>query len=358
MIDVMHVISGLGTGGAETMLVQLARRLRDRGLSQHVVSLTSRDELVGELVSAHISTTILDAGSIVALPSAMTSIIRLVNELRPRTLQGWMYHGNLGAIWGHMMCRGRRERALYWNLRASNMDEKRYGSVIRWSSIVSPFVDVAVVNSQAGADFHRQRGFRPRYSLVIDNGIDTVKYCPNQSLRSQVRLELGIAPDAVVAIKVARVDPMKDHANFLAAMAKLPEIYGLLIGSGTTDLILPANVKALGLKRDTERYLAASDIVVSTSAFGEGFSNVLAEGMSAGLVPVSTAVGDSPRIVGEAGWIVEPGDPVAIAKAIAHVAGLKPSERRARGEAARQRIVENFTLDRAVDNFARLYARS
>lgn len=356
MIDVMHVISGLGTGGAETMLVQLAGRLRDRGLVQHVVGLTMQGELVAELKRAQIGATVLGVGSAASLPGAMTSIVSLVNELRPRIIQGWMYHGNLGAMCGHFFSRGRRERALYWNLRASNMDERRYGSIIRWSSIVSPLVDVVVANSQAGADFHRARGFRPKRSVVIDNGIETGRFCRDTAVRDQVRRELGIAQDAIVAVKVARVDLMKDHANFLAAMQSLPEVCGLLIGSGTTDLVLPANVKALGLRRDSERYLAASDIVVSTSAFGEGFSNVIAEGMSAELIPVATAVGDAARIVGETGWVVEPCNPAAIAEAIGQVAALSPDQRRQKGEAARRRIVENFTLERAVDNFARLYA--
>ena len=86
---------------------------------------------------------------------------------------------------------------------------------------------------------------------------------------------------------------MKDHATFLAAMAELPSLTGVMVGEGTSELAAPPNVRALGRRRDTPALYAAADIVASTSAFGEGFSNVIAEGMSAGLVPVATDVGDA-----------------------------------------------------------------
>ena len=95
--------------------------------------------------------------------------------------------------------------------------------------------------------------------------------------------------------------------------------------------------------------------VASTSAFGEGFSNVIAEGMSVGLVPVATDVGDARRIVGDAGSIVAPRDPQAFAIALQEVAALPDAERRRRGLVARERIGANFTLERTADAFAQLY---
>jgi glycosyltransferase involved in cell wall biosynthesis len=155
---------------------------------------------------------------------------------------------------------------------------------------------------------------------------------------------------------------MKDHGNFLRAMGKIlaqaPSVIGVMAGAGTQDLAAPPNVRALGLRRDTARLYAAGDIVASTSAFGEGFSNVIAEGMSAALMPVVTDVGDARRIVGDTGWVVAPRDSDAFAAAIAQAAELPPAERQRRGLAARARIAANFTLAQAVDAFARLYAEA
>lgn len=119
-----------------------------------------------------------------------------------------------------------------------------------------------------------------------------------------MRKELGLSFDAVVAIHVARVNSMKDHESFLAAMAEVPNVEGLLAGAGTESLSVPTNAKALGLRRDVNRLYAAADVVVSTSVYAEGFSNIIAEGMSCGLVPFTTDAGDARLIVGDVGRII------------------------------------------------------
>ncbi len=356
MTDVLHIITGLGMGGAEAMLVQLTSALQRRGISQHVISLTSYDERAADLRASGIGLTVLDGGAPAMRLNTVWNLVRITNHLKPRIIQGWMYHGNLAASFCHYVCRERRRRRLLWNLRASNMDEKRYGRLLRLSALVSRSVDVVVANSQAGADFHRAYGYRPKRFEVIDNGINTERFRPDAELRKMIRAELGIADDAVVAINIARVDPMKDHAMFLAAMEKVPRLTGIIAGKNTETLQVPPNVRALGIRRNTESLFAGADIVASTSAFGEGFSNVIAEGMSAGLVPVATDVGDAKRIIGDTGAIVAPGDPAAFASALAAVAMLPESERRRRGLEARARIVQHFTLEKAVEAYAALYA--
>jgi glycosyltransferase involved in cell wall biosynthesis len=356
MIDIMHVITGIGRGGAETTLVQLATSLQTRGLSQHVVSLGPQDALAPELRAADIDVTMLGADSVLSASGAMASLVVLVNRLQPRVLQGWMYHGNLAATFCHAVAGGLRSRKLFWNLRASNMDNDRYGRVIWLNSLLSRVPKVVIANSEAGAAFHRGRGFRPKRMIVIGNGIDIDRFRPDPTQRQRLRAELGIAEDALVVVHVARVDPMKDHDNFIAAMAKVPTITGLMVGDGTQELRVPPNVRALGVRPAAEVPYAAADIVASTSAFGEGFSNAIAEGMSAGLVPVATDVGDARRIIADTGFVVPPRDPQAFAAATSRVAALSAAERRNRSQAARERIAGNFTLARSVDAYTQLYA--
>ena len=343
-------------GGAERNLVQIAEMLRARDMAQHVVCAAPRGIWADELEARGIPVTILGIRSKADVPRALLRLWRLIDHLRPRVLQGWMYHGNLLAACAHRVAGG-RERRLFWNLRASNMNEGGYGSILRWSARLSAWPDIVLANSKTGLDFHIAQGFRPRMTEVIPNGIDTDKFRPSPGLRSQLRAELGIPDDAFVAVHVARVDPMKDHATFLAGIAAHPYLYGLLVGAGTEKLSVPKNVRALGLRRDADRLYVGADIVVSTSAFGEGFSNVLAEGMSAGLVPIATDVGDAQSIMGDTGYLVPPRNSDALAKTIGLEAKCEPTERKSRGMIARARIVENFALTRATDRYHNLYLR-
>ena len=355
---ILHVISGLGTGGAEAMLVQVACALQRRGLPQHVVNLGDRAENALLLETGGVGVTDLGLTGLVGLPSALLKLRSLIAAHRPSVVHGWMYHGNLVAALGHRVAPGWRGRRLFWGLRASNMDVARYGRINRLSALLSRWPDVVIANSAAGARFHMGLGYRPRMLEIVPNGIDCDRFRPDEQLRGVVRAELGIAPDAVVAIHVARVDAMKDHSTFLAAMQRVPQVTGLLVGKGTDELPLPANVRALGLRGDVQQLYCAADIVVSSSAFGEGFSNVLAEGMAAGLIPVATDVGDAGAIVGETGAIVPPRDAGALSNAIAAAAGLPIGERRARAIAARARIEGQFTIENAIEAYARLYCQT
>jgi glycosyltransferase involved in cell wall biosynthesis len=100
---------------------------------------------------------------------------------------------------------------------------------------------------------------------------------------------------------------------------------------------------------------AAADFVVSSSRFGEGFSNVLAEGMACGLPAVATDVGDAKLIVGDTGVVVRPESPDALAAAIRTLAAESAPLRAERGRKARARIVENFAMPHAVQRYVDLY---
>jgi glycosyltransferase involved in cell wall biosynthesis len=353
MTRVMHVISGLDTGGAEAFLVQLAAGLKARGFAQDVVSVTTLGAHAATLQSHGIAVHTLDVGSFPGAMAAVGRLAALVRKTRPDVMQGWMYYGDLFAALTNRIVPGHRR--LYWNLRASDTVEGGYGRLVRINAKLSGWPDLVIANSQTGLDFHLRHGYRPRASDVIPNGVDTARFRPDPADRAALRRELGIPDEALVAIHVARLNPMKDHASFLKAMAALPQMRGLLVGAGTETLDLPGNVGALGLRGDVERLNRCADIVVSSSAFAEGFSNVLAEGMSSGLVPVATDVGDARLIVGDTGQVVPIRDPEALAKALSEEAGRSDLDRRK--AAARARMVENFTLERAVERFAALYAQ-
>ena len=355
MIAVLHVISGLATGGAETTLVQLASALQARGMPQHVISVGNRGAYADELERHGVTVSTLGIGSLFGGPVGLLRLMRQMRRLQPHLVQGWMYHGNIMAAVALRFVQGRTNRRLMWNLRASNMESARYGWLIRLCAMTSTWPDVVIANSQAGVDFHLGRGFRPRHIELIANGIDTEKFKPNPHARSAIRAELGIPMDAPLFIHAARVDPMKDHDAFLIAMEGLPNVYGVMVGAGTPKLRPLPNVYALGLRHDIERLYAAADIVVSTSAFGEGFSNAIAEGMSAGLVPIATDVGDVRLIIGDIGRIVARRDPAALAAAIAAEAVISSNERKTRGALARERILSQFSLAQAVDAYERLY---
>jgi glycosyltransferase involved in cell wall biosynthesis len=346
-------------GGAEGMLARLLTaepRLADAII---VVSLLPGESHAERLRQAGITVHQLDFGSARGIASGLVRLARLIARSKPDIVQGWMYHGDLAALVA-LVLSGRRQRTrLVWGIRCSEVDLRAYGRglrlVVRACTALSRWPDVVTANSVAGLKSHLRLGYRPRRTEVIANGIEVERFKPDGAARAALRRELGIAADAVVLAHVARVDPMKDHAGLRTALLQLPEVTALLIGRGTEKLPAAPNVHRLGRRDDVERLLAAADIVVSSSAFGEGFANVLAEGMACGLPAVATDVGDARAIVGDSGLIVPPRDPRALAAAIREIAREEAATRSERGARARARIVENFAMNRAVGRFAELY---
>jgi glycosyltransferase involved in cell wall biosynthesis len=152
---------------------------------------------------------------------------------------------------------------------------------------------------------------------------------------------------------------MKDHATFLRAAAKLvsgvPNLRVVIVGDGDNALRtrLTEQATALGLmqhivwhgpEHDMPRLYPALDVLCLTSAWGEGFPNVVGEAMACGVPCVVTDVGDAAHVVGEAGRVVPPENPAAIAAAVRALLNLPRDERRRLGHAARQRIIDVFSV--------------
>lgn len=355
----MHVISGLGIGGAEAMLVSLVAAKQRLGQSQHVVSLTSGGAHARTLRELGVSVDELGFRANRPPIRQLLDLVRLIRRVRPALVQSWMYHADIAATLALGLSGRRRETRLVWGIRCSDMDLQRYSIglrlAVRLSAWLSPLPDAVVANSHAGLAFHLGHGYRPRRTAVIHNGIDVDRFQPDPATRGALRAELGIAEDRFIAICVARVDPMKDHDLLLRTAARLPDITFVLVGAGTQALKVPDNVLALGRRLDVPRLLMMADAVVSASAYGEGFSNALAEGMACGLVPVATDVGDSAIILGPVGVIVPPRNDDAFTAAIAGLRDEPAADRAVRAAAARRRIVDSFSLPRAVETFDRLH---
>ena len=258
-----------------------------------------------------------------------------------------MYYGDLAALVALVLSRRRQDTAgLEHSLFRDGF--RRYGVglrlVVKACAVLSRWPDLVTTNSSAGLKSIWAWAIARAVQEVVANGIDVEEFKPDPAARAAVRTELGISGDAAVLAHVARVDPMKDHESFLAAMAEC-RTCGNVGRPGMENLPAALNVLRLGPRTDVARLFAAADIVVSSSAFGEGFSNVLAEGMACGLPPVATDVGDAKFIVGDTGVIVPPGTRSACG-GDPEMGGERAAARAERGAKARARIVANSRCHR------------
>ena len=207
-------------------------------------------------------------------------------------------------------------------------------------------------------------GIAPARVLVVPNGLS-----PDQPRSGHdVRAELGIGPDDPVVGSVTRLCPQKSPELLVGAAARLrPDFPGLrllIAGEGpdrarvealVAELGLGDAVHLLGLRDDVPDLLAAIDVAVSSSAW-EGSPLAVLEYMEAALPLVATRVGGVPELIedGVHGRLVAPGDPAALASAIAEL--LRDRRRGAEmGLRARERRRREFDLGATVSRLERLY---
>jgi glycosyltransferase involved in cell wall biosynthesis len=366
MLTIMHLITGLEIGGAERMLAQLARRADRRRFRSVVVSMTGPGKIGPQLEAAGIAVRSLDLRRGVPDPRGVLRLVRLLRAIRPDVLQTWLYHADL---LGLLVKRLGQPGRLVWNLRCTDMaDTAGLCRVLAWGSAVP---DAVIVNSRAGQRYHEALGYRPRRSVLIPNGFDTGALRPDAEARKRGRAALRIPQDAFAVLLPARYHPMKDHGNFLAAAARLAgahrNVHFALAGSGIVaanrglaDVVashgLGERITLLGERRDLDTLYPAFDIVTLSSAFGEGFPNVLGEAMACAVPCVATDVGDAAAIIADCGVVVPSRDPEALAAGWESLIALGEEERAALGARARARIVEHYDVARMVARFEDLYA--
>jgi glycosyltransferase involved in cell wall biosynthesis len=158
--------------------------------------------------------------------------------------------------------------------------------------------------------------------------------------------------------------------NLLRAAAILQasghDLHLVMIGKGITEtdrLLVSAihdhglggRVSLFGERLDIAELTPAVDIACLSSAWGEGFPNVLGEAMACGVPCVTTAVGDAAWVVAEGGRSVPARDPQALSDAIRHIMELEPESRRRIGKAERQRVLEHFSLAAIDRQYTGLY---
>ena len=211
-------------------------------------------------------------------------------------------------------------------------------------------------------------GIPARRIQVIYNGVRLADFASNPTLRATVRSNLGIGPNAAVAIQVARLDAVKDHGTALRAARRIktvrPDFQLLLVGEGPERtkieqeidaLELRGTARLLGLRTDVQSLLSVADVFLLTS-ISEGIPVTLIEAMAARLPVVSTDVGGIREVVspGVTGWLAPARDDELLA---AHLLRLfeKPEEVSRMIQAGETRARQLFSEQQMHSAYAQLF---
>jgi glycosyltransferase involved in cell wall biosynthesis len=368
---VLHVISGLHRGGAETQLCRILGAMDRRRFEPAVVALLPGGAVHADLEALGVQVWCAGMRTAANGPWAMVQLARLIRRVRPDVVQGWMYHGNLAASLGAVLARW--HCPVLWNVRNSlhhlDADERSTVALIRIGAWCSTGPARIVYNAHTSAEQHEAIGYGRHGRTVIPNGYDCDMFRPVAGARDDVRRELRLPASAPLVGLVGRYHGKKGHDVFLEAashiVAERPDVHFVLAGRDVdhrnrrlvarmATLGITAHVHVLGERHDLPRLYSALD-VLSTASFNEGSPGVVGEAMACGTPCVVTDVGDSACVVGDTGIVVPPGQPAELARAWGKLLAIPFDDRRALGHRARRHIEEHFSLASTARQYETLY---
>jgi len=368
-MKVLHVIVGLGDGGAERSLYKLVSA--DAENNHTVVSLTTEGKY-GSLLRRRGLTLVSLRWSPLRGFVAFLRLVSIIRRERPDAVHTWMPHASL---LGSAAARLARCPKIFWSIRASDYGRgvKTWPTrlIVRLLGFASSRLPrkIFVVGARALKQ-HVAIGFSPAKMVLAPNGYKTPEQVGSSARKGLPWADKQLHEEVTLGM-VARYHPQKDHATFLESLSIVADansnfscfLAGDGVGYDNAALVaelerfgLSNKVKLLGQLPDPQELYSKLDLHILSSSYGEGFPNVVAESMLAAVPNIVTDVGDSAEIVSDTGWVVEPGSAEGLAAGIRAAMNLTFQERQEKGKKARGRILNNYSLEKMVAAHLEEYA--
>jgi glycosyltransferase involved in cell wall biosynthesis len=376
-IRILHVIPGLGHGGAEHQLLMNIEHLDSAKFESHVYNLHDRTILAPALEEAGAKVHSGVVSGRLAAPRRLWKLTRLVRELKPDLIHtsnvvGEMYGGLAGRmtgvpVVGTLTNTSDRAVRLADNPHLNSFKLNTVG-FLRRQLVRRTHRRHIAISKHVGESAIKELGIRPDRISVIYRGIDSKQSEADSNDIAELRRELGLDDGAHVILTVGRLVPQKGQRYLVDAMPAVIEQYPgsvlLIVGIGfleeklksqVSELGLEKHVRFLGRREDVPALMQLADTFVFPSLF-EGLGVSLLEACDSGTAIVATNTGPIPEIIrhGETGLLVPPADHESLAAAILEL--MDDSELGARlAEAAANRVRREFTIDRAAGMLSDFY---
>jgi len=361
-LRVMFVITSMPVGGAETLLVEVIRRMDRSRFAPELCCLKYLGPL-GEVLAEEIPA----FTGLLAQKYDFAVLWRLTKLMRQRQIDAVVTVGTGGdkMFWGRLAARAAGVPVICSALHSTGLPDH----VELPNRLLAPITDAFIgVAEPHGRYLIEHEGCPARKVRVIPNGVDLERFHPRWP-QSTVQQELTIAPGTPVVGIVAALRPEKNHELFLQAAAlvrkELPETQFLIVGDGPQrekleslagELSLTGAVRFLGTRSDVPQLLSLVDVLLITSHMEANPISIL-EAMACEKPVIATRVGSIPETVldGKTGYLVAPGNAAELADRVVELL-VHPDRAATMGRAGREHVIAAWSIDRTVAGYQDLIA--
>lgn len=359
---ILHLITGLNTGGAEMMLYKISK-YRSRKIEYKVLSLTTLGPISDKIRSTGVPVESLGlTKNPISLLKAF-KLFKIINMFKPDIIQTWLYHSDLiGAIAGLIT-----NTPVYWNIRQEKVSLK----LNKWSTVAVfklcsflSFVPKRIIScSKRAQEFHIENGFSKDKFELVYNGFELDAFTPPSTGQLKENFEKKLV------IHVGRYAPLKNQIGFIEVASKIKdqipeavfEMYGDNVDNKNPYLDqaikkhknLQGSIFLRGRTDSPQELYKKSSLLISTS-FSEGFSNTIGEAMASALPVIGTFAGDTEFIIDNDKLVFQPTDYIGIAGEASRIMKDFNTFSHISGE-ARNKIEERFNITEITKKYESLY---
>ena len=360
---VLHLIDTTGPGGAETIFVQLADKMREKGWNS-VVVIRGEGWVNDELMKRGLTPIILDAKGSFNI-RFLWRLIQLVRQHKVALIHSHLLGSNVYAALVGLLtfC---PVVATYHGMVDISPNE-RFKVIKHWAMRWGIKRYVSVSKSLAASIFEKGL-LNPKKTSVVYNGIDTAKYGKNDS--NTIRQQLDLDDEAILVGSLGNVRPAKAYDVLIEAVPQVlatnPNVHFIIAGDPKKSLMqvldkrmaqlsIGENVHFIGFQRDCAAMLGQMDLFLLSSS-SEGFSISTIEAMATGLPVIVTKCGGPEEIIthGQNGWLVETNNTKAISEGLGVV--LNDDElQHYLAKNAKQHVESIFSSDVMMGEYNKVY---
>lgn len=357
-MKILLVITGLGVGGAERQICDLADGFRRLGHEVRLLYLTGSADV--KPLSSEVVVRGLGMGkNPLSFLVSMAALIKELEAFEPDVVHSHMFHANILARLARLRCFIPR----LISTAHSTSEGGRLRSVLY--RITDSLADISTNVSEAAVKAFVKSGAAPNGRMIaVYNGIDLSRFDrvnPEAELNARNEFRL---------LAVGRLQPEKDYPNLLKAFKLLSsKCAGIklrldIVGEGgernnlekmARDFGIDSRVNFLGIRADVPELMKQADIFVLSSAW-EGFGLVVAEAMACSRRVVATDCGGVSEVLGGNGILVAPHDHRELAHGIQKALAMSPDESERLGDSARRHVEQTFSMDAVLSRWEELYA--
>lgn len=365
MLKILHIITSLDRGGAETVLINQIRETNSIHNQNLVVSLNPSGYYVNVLHDLGIETLCLNFKGIRLALFSIFKLVRFIKKSKPDIIHTWLYHADFISI---LLKCFFIEKKIIWSIHTLKLDAKTSLMTIYLRRICAFFShlipDEIISVAEVSKLHHINIGYSKKIK-VIPNGFNLSIDAIDINLKKNT---LNIKDDLKIIGSVGRYHPDKDYNNLIQALSNLSSetFHAILIGRGLDyrnkelyELIkyhkLEKNITLLGERNDVNELLQIMDIFCLSSKT-EAFPLVIGEAIVAKKpIIISTDVGDVKTIIAKNGFLVPPNDSVKLFHAIEKVFNMNDRKKKEIIDRAYSRICKEFGQDNYLNKVLSTY---